>query len=33
MQPGKAKRGDVLFLVSGILVVAAAFAAVFLAVR
>ena len=33
MQPGKVKRGDVLFLISGLLVVAAAFVAVFLAIR
>ena len=33
MQPGKTKRGDILFLISGIVVVAAAFLAVFLAVR
>ena len=33
MQPGKAKRGDILFLVFGIVVVAAAFLAVFLAIR
>jgi hypothetical protein len=33
MQPGKVKRGDILFLIFGVLVVAAAFVAVFLAVR
>jgi hypothetical protein len=33
MQPGKTKRGDILFLISGVLVVAAAFVAVFLAIR
>ena len=33
MQPGKVKRGDVLFLIFGVVVVAAAFVAVFLAVR
>ena len=30
MQPGKVKRGDLLFLISGVLVLAAAAAAVFL---
>jgi hypothetical protein len=33
MQPGRVKRGDILFLVSAILVVAAAFVAVFLVIR
>ena len=33
MQPGKVKRGDVLFLLSAVLVIAAAFGAVFLLVR
>ena len=33
MQPGKVKRGDMLFLVFGIVVIAAAVAAVFLLVR
>ena len=33
IQPGKVKRGDVLFLIFGVVVVAAAFVAVFLAVR
>ena len=33
MQPGKVKRADILFLIFGVLVVAAAFVAVFLAVR
>ena len=33
MQPGKVKRGDILFLIFGIVVLAAAFLAVFLAVR
>jgi hypothetical protein len=33
MQPGKVKKGDILFLVFGIAVVAAAFIAVFVAVR
>jgi hypothetical protein len=33
MQPGKVKRGDILFLVSAVLVVAAAFVAVFLVIR
>ena len=30
MQPGKVKRGDLLFLLSAVLVIGAAFAAVFL---
>ena len=29
MQPGKVKRGDILFLISAVVVVAAAFIAVF----
>jgi hypothetical protein len=33
MQPGKAKRGDMLFLVLGVVLIAAAVAAVFLFVR
>ena len=33
MQPGKVKRGDILFLISAVVVVAAAFLAVFLAIR
>ena len=33
MKPGKVKRGDILFLVFGVVVLAAAFVAVFLAVR
>ena len=33
MQPGKTKRGDLLFLLFGVIVVAAAFIAVFVAVR
>ena len=33
MQPGKVKRGDILFLIFGVAVVAAAVLAVFLAVR
>jgi hypothetical protein len=33
MQPGKVKRGDLLFLVFGVVVVAATFFAVFLAIR
>ena len=33
MQPGKVKRGDLLFLVSGVLILGAAVAAVFLFVR
>jgi len=33
MQPGKVKRGDLLFLISGILVLTAAVAAVFLFVH
>jgi len=33
MQPGKVKRGDMLFLVLGIVVIAVAVAAVFLLVR
>ncbi len=33
MQPGKVKRGDILFLVFGVVVIAATFAAVFLAIR
>jgi hypothetical protein len=33
MQPGKVKRGDILFLLSGIAVVGIAFLAVFLLVR
>jgi hypothetical protein len=33
MQPGKVKRGDMLFLILGIVLIAAAVAAVFLLVR
>jgi hypothetical protein len=33
MQPGKVKRGDLLFLVLGVVLIAAAVAAVFLWVR
>jgi len=33
MQPGKVKRGDLLFLISGIVVLAAAVAAVFVFVH
>jgi hypothetical protein len=33
MQPGKVKKGDILFLVFGITVIAAAFIAVFVVVR
>ena len=33
MQPGKVKRGDILFLIFGIVVVAAAFVSVFLLVH
>jgi hypothetical protein len=33
MQPGKVKRGDLLFLVLGLVLIAAAIAAVFLLVR
>jgi hypothetical protein len=33
MQPGKIKRGDILFLISAVVVIAAAFVAVFLAIR
>ena len=33
MQPGKVKKGDILFLVFGIVVLAAAFLGVFLAIR
>ena len=33
MQPGKTKRGDLLFLVAAVLILGAAFASVFLFVR